>query len=118
MKLNRKEWLLLGVVVLLCAVAAFAIFRRPAADQNFPDGTWWVCTNDGCKNEFNLSIGELADHHKQHYGEPVKCPKCKAEALQARKCTACGKVAVQRLGTAKCPACGKSYEEQAAAAGG
>jgi hypothetical protein len=112
MKLKPREITLLAVVVLLCGAAVFAIFRRgPAEEQNFPGGTWWMCTNDGCKNEFNLSIEQIAEHHEKHYGEPITCPKCKSKAVRASKCPSCGKVSVQRLDVLKCPHCGKQLDQ-------
>ena len=107
MKFAKKEAILAAVVVALCGLAVFVWSRQSATSQNFPEGTWWVCTNKDCKHEFNLSVKQLSEHHKAHYGEPIPCPKCKSRAIRADKCLHCGKIFVARLDDIKCPHCGK-----------
>jgi len=70
MKFGKKEAILTAVVVALCGLVVFLGLRRSRTDQNFPEGTWWICTNKDCKHEFNLSIQAVSDHHKAHYGAP------------------------------------------------
>jgi len=107
MKFGKKEAILAAVVVALCGLAVFMNLRKSPADQNFPEGTWWICTNKDCKHEFNLTIQQVSDHHKSNYGQPIPCPKCKSRALRGDKCLHCGKPFMARMTDIKCPHCGK-----------
>jgi hypothetical protein len=92
-----------GLVVFIVLVAYFT-FRTDPSTSAAPDGTFWVCVNPSCGNTFNLSLKELAAHHKEHYGEPVPCPKCKQPAIRGDRCNKCGKIFIpdsSRL----CPNC-------------
>jgi hypothetical protein len=93
-----------GLVVFTTVVAYFTFRTDPSASAA-PEGTWWVCMNPSCGHTFNLSLKELANHHKAHYGEPVPCPKCKqGQTIRGEKCPKCGKVFVLDRG-AMCPVC-------------
>jgi hypothetical protein len=107
MNFGKKEIILSAVVAVLLVVAAVAMFRRPANNENFPEGTWWICTKADCKHTFNLSIKEIGKHHQEHYGEPIPCPKCKSPAVRADKCPHCGNVFAAERNLLKCPKCGK-----------
>jgi hypothetical protein len=93
-------------VVVVVALAVYAMWR-PANNANFPEGTDWICTNQACKTTFKLTMKQLGEHHKAHYGEPVPCPKCGQRAIRADKCAFCGKIYPQIQGNNFCPYCKK-----------
>lgn len=95
------------IVATVVAVAAFAWMRDSASTVNAPEGTWWLCTNDQCKHEFNLTLNQVSDHHARNYGQPVPCPKCQTRAARAEKCPHCGKLYPQTRGRMICPFCKK-----------
>jgi hypothetical protein len=98
----------LAVLVLgMAGIAAILYFslRSPDNNENFPDGTWWVCTNKSTPHEFSLTTKEVGAWHKDHYGEPVKCPTCSQPADRASKCKSCGAVSVWKRESASCPKC-------------
>jgi hypothetical protein len=98
----------LAVLVLgVLGIAALLYFtlRSPENNENFPEGTWWVCTNKSTPHEFTLSMKELGAWHKDHYGEAVKCPTCGQAALRASKCKNCGAVSAWTRESTVCPKC-------------
>jgi ribosomal protein L32 len=95
------------VAVVAVVVVGWLFFWSPANNDNFPQGTLWLCTNQSCGNSFTLTMKELSDHQLKHYGQLPKCPKCGHEALGAERCQFCGKVFVQQRGYDVCPYCGK-----------
>jgi hypothetical protein len=108
MDANRKPLAIgIGVVGLLALVLAFWFTRGGENNANAPEGTYWICSNPQCKNEFNLSIADVSDHHRKHYGEPITCPKCGQRAIPADKCPHCKQLFPAGRGLAKCPKCGK-----------
>jgi hypothetical protein len=109
MAMAKQQKLVYGAVIVVAVgvVLAVAALRRPANNANFPEGTDWLCLNADCKNHFKLTMKELGEHHKQHYGQPVKCPKCGQRADRADHCKSCSKVFVQMRGMTYCPYCQK-----------
>ena len=109
MEMTKQQKLMYGavIVVVVGVVLAILSMRRPANNANFPEGTDWLCLNPACQNHFKLTMKELGEHHKQHYGQPVKCPKCGQRADRADVCKSCGKVFVQMRGMTNCPFCRK-----------
>lgn len=101
-----RNLIIAGVaLVAFTSLVAYFTFRTDPSASAAPEGTWWLCSNPSCGNTFNLSLSELAQHHKAHFGEPVPCPKCKQPAIRSAKCSKCGKVfPLDRNGA--CPACG------------
>jgi hypothetical protein len=98
---------LVGGAALIFGIVAYW-WRGPANNANFPEGTYWVCTNTACKTEFHLTVAELGAWHKAHYGERVQCPKCHHEAERSIKCPSCGAVTkLTRDASPVCPACKK-----------
>jgi hypothetical protein len=102
--MSRNLIIAAAALVVFTGLVAYFTFRTDPSTSAAPEGTWWVCVNQSCGNTFNLSLKELADHHRAHYGEPVPCPKCKQPAIRGEKCPKCGKVFVLDRG-AICPVC-------------
>lgn len=103
---DKKKVLIIGAIALVLVGAAYYFLWRPSNNQNFPEGTLWICQNEGCKAEFTMTMSELGEHYKNHYGEPVPCPKCgKAQTVRAERCPQCQKVFAQARGTQVCPYC-------------
>jgi hypothetical protein len=102
---RRNLIITVGALVVFAGLVAYFTLRTDKSTSAAPEGTWWVCMNPSCGNTFNLSLAELAAHHKNHWGEQVPCPKCKkAQTIRGEKCTNCGKVFVlDRSST--CPSC-------------
>jgi hypothetical protein len=106
-----KQKLIYGGIVAAAVGVAVLVWAmwRPENNANFPEGTDWVCTNKTCGNHFKLTMKELGEHHKAHYGQLPKCPKCGKDAVRASVCSSCGKVFPQGRGMAACPYCGKPF---------
>jgi len=92
------------VGVLLVGMIAWASFRRPSNNANFPEGTWWLCKNG---HSFTMTIKQLGEWNKAHYGQSPQCPTCKAEAERAEKCPHCGTVSPAQRNSTTCPKCGQ-----------
>jgi hypothetical protein len=104
-----KDKLIYAVIVIV-AVGLAAVgwmMWSPANNENFPEGTDWVCLEKNCGQHFKLTMSELGDHYKKNYGQRPKCPKCGKEAFRAEKCGHCGKVYPQSRGVQVCPYCKK-----------
>jgi rRNA maturation protein Nop10 len=118
---QRQKQITMGAGAMIVIITGITYwFWRPTNNENMPRGTWWICTNDSCKNEFSLTMAQFSEHHEKHYGQPVLCPKCKSVAVKADKCPSCGKVFVMQRNSNICPACGKptsALEPQSRAAG-
>ena len=112
MSSGQKKIAAAGIVIAVVAVSAFVWFRDPAGAVNAPGGTWWLCQNDKCKHEYNLTLAQVSDHHAKHYGQPMACPKCKeTQVVRADKCPHCGKIYPQTRAEAICPYCKKRPTE-------
>jgi predicted RNA-binding Zn-ribbon protein involved in translation (DUF1610 family) len=104
---KRKIAIATGAVLvcLLCySVWANLIHSNPNS-ADVPDGTYWVCKNG---HHFNLSLKQLSDHHKAHYGEPIACPTCgDTHTSRVIKCAKCGEYYPMVRGEQPpCPKCG------------
>ena len=95
------------IIVAVVAVLAIASMFRGSNNTNFPEGTDWLCMNKGCGNHFKMTIAQLGQHHREQYGQPVKCTKCGQVAERAQVCPECKKVFVQVRGMPFCPHCRK-----------
>jgi hypothetical protein len=109
--LKRNVAIAVVAVGLIALGVALWNMRSGGNTPNAPEGTFWICSNDQCKHEFNLSVSEVADHHKKHYGEPIPCPKCKSRSIPAERCPHCKKLVPKGRGVAKCPYCAKPLYE-------
>jgi hypothetical protein len=105
--MNQKVMYGSVIVVVVAGVLWLWALRRPANNENFPEGTEWLCTNPQCGNHFHMTMKELGEYTKAHYGQPIKCPKCNQMAVGAATCAYCGKVYAQMRGSNLCPYCGK-----------
>jgi hypothetical protein len=105
--MNRQRIILLTAALLVVAAVALAAWRwRPANNDNFPDGTFWICRNPQCHAEFVLSMKQLGEHHRQHYGQPVPCPQCgKTDTTRAERCPNCKKFYPMQRDLLPCPHC-------------
>jgi len=114
MAMAKQQKLIYGsvIVVVVGAVLAVVAMRRSPNNANFPEGTDWLCLNPACKNHFKLTMHELGEHHRLHYGQPVTCPKCGQRAFRAEVCKSCGKVFQQMPQMTNCPYCGKPLYQQ------
>src|SRR5215471_13009636 len=105
---SRQKQISAGVIVaVVVATGVGAWMWRPANNDNFPDGTYWICSEPTCKTEFSLTMTQLSDHHEKHYGQPVPCPKCGKPAIRADKCKHCGRIYPMDRNSVVCPFCGK-----------
>lgn len=108
MRLPRREVLVGAATALAVAVAAWTLWNwRPANNANFPDGVQYLCTSRNCAHAFTLTMSQLSDHQKKHYGEPVKCTRCGTEARRAERCPSCANVFILERNQSACPKCGK-----------
>lgn len=109
--------LVIGFVVVLFAITAYLWFGPSSEGDhgdnsaNFPDGTHWICSDAACGHEFHLTIEQLSDHHKEHYGHPVPCEKCNKPATRAEFCKHCERFFVMQRDSTTCPHCGKTNVE-------
>ncbi|HEX2971121.1 MAG TPA: hypothetical protein VHP11_02240 [Tepidisphaeraceae bacterium] len=109
--MTKRDKLIGGGV--LAAAALFTVVlvwsRRPANNDDFPEGTFWLCANPKCQTSFTLTIKELGQHHEKHYGQPPFCPKCQGtDTLRAEQCPHCKKVyPLARDWGSVCPYCRK-----------
>ncbi|MGE5610308.1 MAG: hypothetical protein ACM359_13725 [Bacillota bacterium] len=100
---------MLGAAAALILVTGLGVWRwRPENNDNFPDGTFWMCLNPQCKAEFVLTMKQLGEHHEKHYGQPIPCPKCQGtQTIRAGRCTSCKKFYPLTPGLQVCPHCKK-----------
>jgi hypothetical protein len=87
------------------------VLRRNPNSDDVPDGTHWICKTNG--HHFDLTLSQLSDHHRAHYGEPVPCPKCNStDTIRANRCPKCGEYYPQVRGAQPpCPKCGTPQQQ-------
>jgi len=79
--------------------------------SDFPEGLFFLCGNPDCKAEFTLTLKQFGQHHEEHWGEPVPCPKCRAtKTVRAEKCPHCGRSFPLVREQIVCPHCGKTID--------
>ena len=82
----------LAIILLLAAgILAVRAWNNTAAEsEDFPEGTFWVCTRPDCGAEFVKTIDELAAFYKEHPGAAMPCPTCgKTQTTRAIRCPQC-----------------------------
>jgi ribosomal protein L40E len=77
-------------------------------NANWPEGIYYICGNESCKAQFNLTVEQLSDVKlKDPLALPV-CPKCgDNHPIRADKCKTCGGFFVMRREDPRCPSCEK-----------
>lgn len=107
-----KEKLIFAAVIVLFAAGAVGawVMFRPENNENFPQGTRWMCPDKACGHQFALTVRDLARHHDEHYGEPVPCPKCRKPATRAIECPHCKAVSPLGRDMLNCPKCKKPID--------
>ena len=104
---DKRVVLAAVAIAVVIAVVGWRLWGRGANNENFPEGTLWQCTTPACGNAFTLTMKQLGEHHKKHFGQLPACPKCGKESVGAQRCGHCRKVYVQMRGSNVCPFCGK-----------
>lgn len=101
---------MVAVVVLVVLAVGYGAWKwRPANNENYPDGTFWICQNPACKNEFVMTVRDVAKFQETHYGQPVMCPKCKKQdTIGAERCENCKRLVSRAVRQSVCPYCKKS----------
>jgi hypothetical protein len=97
----------LGIIVgvVLVAVVGWTVFGQSDAGPEAQKKMYWICTDPRCGEVFTVSVQQLSDNGKHHYGEPTRCPRCGGVAEPAMKCAHCGEVEPARLYGQTCPHC-------------
>ncbi len=110
MNSKQQRFLTAAIIVLVVIIAGVVIWKyRPANNANLPEGTFWVCSNPQCGNEFAWSVKQFSDFKEKNPGSPVLCPKCGKEAVGADRCPFCKRCFPKgQRGDKVCPHCGKT----------
>lgn len=92
--MTRSRIVHLSLVLILLATAGLLLARwRSSAFQqtsDYPEGSLWICGAAACREEFAVSLPDLARHYEEYHGEPPKCPQCgSAECVRALRCPNC-----------------------------
>jgi ssDNA-binding Zn-finger/Zn-ribbon topoisomerase 1 len=94
--MNTGKAIRLGVAVVALVGAVWLTVRwaRQGRHQyeDFPEGTFWVCTNPECGHEFTLPLAEVAAFYDANPEADLKCPKCGQPAVRAARCPFCGRL--------------------------
>jgi hypothetical protein len=105
---NKKVGYAVGIgAIVVAAVLGWTFYGSSKNNANFPEGTLWVCMDPACRHEFAMSVKELGQYEKEHWGEPMKCQKCGKTAFRADRCQHCGKAYPQQQRSSICPHCRK-----------
>jgi ssDNA-binding Zn-finger/Zn-ribbon topoisomerase 1 len=102
------------VIALLALAGAGVLFARWATQErsqyeDFPEGTFWVCTNVECQHEFTLSLEKVAAFYAENPDADMLCPKCGQPAVRATRCPFCEHSfpRVRGAGPIICPHCNR-----------
>ena len=79
------------------------------ARENMPEGTFWICRNENCNNEFNMSLSKVRSLRNED--GLVPCPKCNEwRVSRGHVCDSCKRV-YEPVGHGgkpdNCPHCGE-----------
>jgi DNA-directed RNA polymerase subunit RPC12/RpoP len=107
--LGDRKKVALSITAVVALVLALTIWMksRPGAAAIAPTNDfYYICKH--CDNHFGMSNAALNSFQKDHYGEPLPCPKCgSTELIHAIRCTKCGEIyPEERGGDPPCPKCG------------
>lgn len=107
---NGTQKTIMGAaIVAAVAIAGYVVWNhRSANTEDNPDGTFWICQNPQCKNEFVMSERQLNAYFDKHYGERLACPKCgQKDVIRALRCPKCKRFYPMQKGDTACPFCDK-----------
>src|SRR3954453_9969507 len=90
-RLEGKEGVAAAVVLVLCmGFAVWALVKPAANTPDAPAGLSYLC-NAG--HSFTMTMKQVSDYQRDHYGEKIACPKCGSKETQrANKCAKCGEI--------------------------
>ncbi len=123
MKLRRIITLVAALAVIAAAVtSAMVWFRGDVAESSdFPDGTFWLCSDATCGAEFVKSLDELGAFYQQNPNADLPCPDCgRTQTLRAARCTACTRHfprPARGRSPINCPHCGEEQPRATGASG-
>jgi hypothetical protein len=111
--MNQK--LVYAIVVVAAVGLAVGVwwFWDSPNNANFPQGTHWMCMDRACGGQATLTMKQLGQHNKEHFGKRPFCPKCKKETMRADVCRHCGKWYPQAPDSYVCPFCKQDNRPQA-----
>jgi hypothetical protein len=104
----------IALALLAIAVGATLLhyhLRQQRANEDFPDGTYWVCRT--CGHGFTRSLDQLAAWYRDHSG-PLPCPACgKTNVVRGYHCPHpdCGAYFTNALNLGPKPLCPKCRRE-------
>ncbi len=109
----NSERIKVGAAVVVLGVAGVFVYKNvfgdPGHGETLPEGTFWICRNENCNNEFNLSLSEVKS--LRNADGLVPCPKCNEwRVMRGYSCDSCDRVYQQVGHGAKpdnCPHCGE-----------
>ncbi len=94
MKPRQIITLVAAVAVTAAAVTGTMVWFRSdsAVSADFPQGTFWLCSDAACGAEFVKSLDELGAFYQQNPNADLPCPDCgRTQTLRAARCTACSR---------------------------
>ena len=113
MKRRQIITLVAAMAVIAASVTGAVVWLRSAAavNEDFPDGTFWLCSHAACGAEFVKSLDELGAFYQQNPNAELPCPDCgRTPTMRAVRCAECGRHFPRpprgRL-PLECPHCGK-----------
>lgn len=76
---NKLIFVALGVITALSVGFLIAWIWPSANNEQFPQGLDYLCPSG---HGFNMTVRQMEQFYKDHYGEPLPCPTCKASPCQ------------------------------------
>ncbi|MBU0640051.1 MAG: hypothetical protein KKB50_14385 [Planctomycetes bacterium] len=92
--MNTRSTILLSLAVLALTAAGVLLTRHmtqgDSESEDFPEGTFWLCTNPECGAEFVKTVAELGAFYRDNPDAPLPCPKCgQTQTKRAIRCPLC-----------------------------